>query len=483
MQAQGSSYNIYTKEDVATPRLGAAERVFISHRSLDKPIAAAIASLLQDLHVHYWFDRDDEDTRLAAALGMRGDQALVHAIDRGIRHSTRILGILSVNTRLSWWVPYEIGSARAAGIPASFLVLSSLQMGSLPEFIRLCSVYWSLDELLRWVICLSGGYIQSPLSGLPESITSSLQSYVPRLPPDASIRELSQRAVEAIGQLNDVETQRLLRLTSTNFDWLPTTGGFIRDIAYDIFAPLAYYQLNQAQLEQAQRPPLRLLYLSITQHNALASLDPKLPYEPVTPGWRTHRYRSPNSHWLQGMSAEQLRSRLDRFFIVLNLYGGRRLATKEEFKTEFDRILRSRRDEERQALGVLLNPIMGFNPLDRPVFCRILAVQVQLYQRILRPRGLKGLRGLLPNSIGISRGKDMEAKDKPLPSPNKLIGTGELSHLSAVFDEPTRSFAERYISNASMNGELSDDSIDNYLRTTRVERPERVVSPIADEWC
>jgi TIR domain len=120
LEASSTPFNVYTKEEATTPQPRSTERVFISHRSLDKPIAAAIAGLLEELHLHYWFDRDDQDTQRAAALGMKGDLALVHAIDRGIRHSTRILGILSENTRLSWWVPYELGSARAVGIPASF---------------------------------------------------------------------------------------------------------------------------------------------------------------------------------------------------------------------------------------------------------------------------------------------------------------------------------------------------------------------------
>lgn len=175
-----------------------------------------------------------------------------------------------------------------------------------------------------------------------------------------------------------------------------------------------------------------MLYLSITQHNVLASLDPKLSYQPVTPGWRMVRYSSPASHWLQGMSADQLESRLQLFFIVLSFEGHKRLATKAEFKAEFDRILESKLDKDRQALGVLVNPLMGFNPRDRPVFCRILAVQAQLYQQMLQRA------------------------------------------ISAVFDQRTRSLAARYISNASNNGRLSDDSIDDYLRSVWVQSRERL---------
>lgn len=430
-ELQDRAYNTYTKTDVTTPKPQNVERVFISHHSVDKSIAVAVAKLLGEAGIHYWFDRDDEDTQRAAALGMRGDQALIHAIDRGIRHSTRILGILTENTRRSWWVPYEIGSARAAGIPTSFLILESLNPELVPEFIRLCSLYCSIDELLRWVTSLAGGHLHCPTNDLFRLAHDSLQSIVPALPPEPSIQRLSQRAVAAINQLFDVETQRLLQLTSTHFDWLSTTGGFVRDISYDIFAPLAFYQFNETRFEDTLRLPLRLLYLSISQHNALACIEPKLLYEPVTPGWRTLRYTSPASHWLQGMSPDQLKSRLNHFFIVTGSDGSKRLATKEEFKDEFDRLLRNSWETDRQIMGVLVNPIRGFNVRDRPVFCRILAIQLQIYQRILQQR------------------------------------------IPTMADVYITSFAERYISNASKDGELSNESIDHYLQITRVERKTR----------
>jgi hypothetical protein len=58
-----------------------------------------------------------------------------------------------------------------------------------------------------------------------------------------------------------------------------------------------------------------------------------------------------------------------------------RLATREEFKAEFDRILGLGPDQEqdKRSLGVLVNPLFGFTPVDRPVFWRVLAVQQRLH--------------------------------------------------------------------------------------------------------
>ena len=78
-------------------------------------------------------------------------------------------------------------------------------------------------------------------------------------------------------------------------------------------------------------------------------------------------------------------------------------------------------------------------------------------------KGLKGLRGLRPKHIGISRDKDKEAKDKPLPSPNKFPGT---SGLSNVMNASTTSLADTLSSNNSSMYNLNNGST-----TTMVSGP------------
>ena len=339
--ATDNSLNIYSPVDRDLPSV---ERVFISHRSLDKPLAKAIAALFEGLGLHYWFDSQDEDTRRAAELGMAGDQAIVHAIERGVKHSSRVLGLLSASTRGSWWVSYEIGASRTLGRPVSFLVLESIRsMEVLPEYVRLAANYWSVDELVRWAASLVGGHINAPATPVAEPLILEVeQQHVPRHPPRVSVRELSSRALAAIDRLVEPKTQKVLQLTpSRQFDWLPTSGGLVRDLAYDLHAPLAFFRLNEQQLANPERGLLQLIYQSVTQHYQLAALPPSLTYHPEQEGWRQRRYLEPASSWLQGLSTEQLGERLDRFLIVPDLNRNRRLATKEEFKAEFDRIQRS----------------------------------------------------------------------------------------------------------------------------------------------
>jgi hypothetical protein len=390
--SDSQSLNIYSPEDLPADVLPAGERVFISHRRTDKPLAKAVATVLRAQRLPYWFDQDDEDTRRAADLGMAGDQVLVHSIERGIRHCTQMLGLLSAATRGSWWVPYEIGFSRSQGAPTSYLVLESIrEMEELPEYARLAANYWSVDELVRWAASLAGGHLQATAEPLGGPLIAKLEQFVPRQPPEPTISQLSARALAAIRQLLDRRTQEALQLTSTEeFIWLPTLGGPIRDLTYDLYAPLAFYQLRSSTLARFERDLLARIYQAVTWHYDLAEIPPRLNYHPEEPGWPSRRYVEPESSWLQGLSMEQLTERLSRFFIVSDMDQSQRQATREEFKAEFDRVLRSGAEHDQRLLGVLVNPVFGFNPRKRPVFCRVLALQYLLHCQLVgrSPRGL-----------------------------------------------------------------------------------------------
>jgi hypothetical protein len=179
--SESQPLNIYTPVDLAASVLPAVERVFISHRRTDKPLAMAVAAVLAAQGLHYWFDENDEDTRQAADLGKADDQALVYSIERGIRHCTQLLGLLSAETRGSWWVPYEIGFSRSQDAHTSYLVLESIRkMEEIPEYARLAANYWSVDELVRWAAFLARGHVQAVAAPLDATLVAALQQFVPR---------------------------------------------------------------------------------------------------------------------------------------------------------------------------------------------------------------------------------------------------------------------------------------------------------------
>lgn len=100
--AANDTFNLYSAENVADGHLPSTERIYLTTVSTS-PWPSKLRPYLR-VWVHYWLDRDDKDTQNAVKLDMVGDQALVHAIDRGIRHLSRLLGILSNKTRDSWWI-------------------------------------------------------------------------------------------------------------------------------------------------------------------------------------------------------------------------------------------------------------------------------------------------------------------------------------------------------------------------------------------
>jgi hypothetical protein len=377
--------NLYRADDTLQGNLPPGPKVFLSHRLPDKPIVRAIASLLSAFDVHYWLDEKDQDIQRATALGMVGDQALVHAIERGVLHSTNLLGLISPRTEGSWWVPYEIGYSRSASKAVSFLMLQDKERSvRLPEYARIAAAYWSVDELARWVAIIAGYSFDIHLNFIPTSVFNDLREYVPFHPPQLNIYALCKYALDAIELLAKKETQSALALTTDRFTWLPTRGGFIRDIAYDLLAPLALYRFTAHDLVAREQKLLEIAYHALTQDHEIAEYLPKLTYAPGVKEWKTLRYQTPKSTWLQGLSAEQLEDRLRRLFITPSIDGKARLVTKEEFKAQFDRILKGEGYSLDRCLGVLINPLFGFTPELRPVYWRILAVQYQLFVELTK---------------------------------------------------------------------------------------------------
>jgi hypothetical protein len=78
-------------------------------------------------------------------------------------------------------------------------------------------------------------------------------------------RVISHDALDAIDLLARPEVWAELQLTdSERFDWLPTNGGLVRDLAYSLLAPAAYLQL-QGDIDSLHSEE-RDLYLAPTQH-------------------------------------------------------------------------------------------------------------------------------------------------------------------------------------------------------------------------
>lgn len=123
--------------------------VFISHRKSDTDAAKAIALYLKYQGVDIYFD--EYDRLLSAAVAAGETKLVVQYIQMGISFSTHLLGVISPDTKGSWWVPFEIGLAwqRDKELSVAYLLLDNVD--HLPEYLQITKNIKDRYELRNWV--------------------------------------------------------------------------------------------------------------------------------------------------------------------------------------------------------------------------------------------------------------------------------------------------------------------------------------------
>lgn len=81
--------------------------VFISHQKKDATLCKQIAEYIKKSGVDVYFDEYDSDLKFQ--MQQSNPKGVVNAIQKGIDKSTHMLCVISTNTRLSKWVPWEVG--------------------------------------------------------------------------------------------------------------------------------------------------------------------------------------------------------------------------------------------------------------------------------------------------------------------------------------------------------------------------------------
>ena len=120
--------------------------VFISHKKEDEQAAIDIGNFLMEVvGVNIYLDIWDED--LQAATKTENDRLVVDSIKEGLECSTHLLCLISDKTRLSWWVPYEIGIADNKNISIASLKLKSIN--DIPSFLKIHPAFYNIDEFVQ----------------------------------------------------------------------------------------------------------------------------------------------------------------------------------------------------------------------------------------------------------------------------------------------------------------------------------------------
>ncbi len=121
-------------------------KVFISHKNEDSQIAIYIQNVLRNLDVDAYLDV------LEGKLLLSGEELTNHIKDR-LSNCTDLLVVLSVNTKESWWVPFEIGMAAQLDFPIvnyipNFATDKKIQ---LPDYLSYWPKLTKSDDLRKYV--------------------------------------------------------------------------------------------------------------------------------------------------------------------------------------------------------------------------------------------------------------------------------------------------------------------------------------------
>ena len=125
--------------------------VFISHKGEDTDIAELVGDVLYSIGIYGYLDRWDPN--------VDGDSSELEMHIRDvIRDTPSILAVVTENTSMSWWVPFELGVARETNSQiATYLVTNgaSDNVVFLPSYLRTWPILAAVSELKAWAMALA----------------------------------------------------------------------------------------------------------------------------------------------------------------------------------------------------------------------------------------------------------------------------------------------------------------------------------------
>lgn len=152
--------------------------VFLSHKKEDKKAAIAIGQYLMDVvGVNIYLDINDPE--LQEATREENDRKIVESIKKGLNASTHLLCLISESTKLSWWVPYEIGLADAKEKNIASIKLKGIE--EIPSYLKIHKTVYNIEEFLRYASRIdpfAACFESSNYQKLSNSDISQLKAYV-----------------------------------------------------------------------------------------------------------------------------------------------------------------------------------------------------------------------------------------------------------------------------------------------------------------
>lgn len=128
--------------------------VFLSHQKSDASIAKAVAEYLINANIDVYFDEYDNDLRIARESN--NPKEVTASIQKGIEFSSHMLCIVSANTLLSRWVPFEVGYGYDK-TQLAVLLAKNVKKEDVPDYVRAApTLIPDIDDLNGLIAKLRG---------------------------------------------------------------------------------------------------------------------------------------------------------------------------------------------------------------------------------------------------------------------------------------------------------------------------------------
>mgnify|MGYP003303447278 CR=1 FL=1 len=92
----------------------------------------------------------NKSQRRKKATQVENDKLIVESVKKGLKYSTHLLCLISDKTRLSWWVPYEIGIADNKNLNIATLKLNTTD--DIPSFLKIHPYFYGTEDFIKYAV-------------------------------------------------------------------------------------------------------------------------------------------------------------------------------------------------------------------------------------------------------------------------------------------------------------------------------------------
>lgn len=131
--------------------------IFISYQRKDEEYATEVANFIMANQIDVYFDLDDND--LKKHNQRNNPNEVTNAITKGLNQSNYMIVIVSSNTYLSPWVPFEVGYAfDKKGDKMKILRHKDIDRNNLPHYLKVKELLHGTIPLKRFIASIRKQY-------------------------------------------------------------------------------------------------------------------------------------------------------------------------------------------------------------------------------------------------------------------------------------------------------------------------------------